>query len=122
MDLIRDPEENGRTGKALAALTNGLVHLLSQSYGRGPTKAKSYLLDDSYVVCVLEDTMTTVERILVERGHGDLVRQVRATFQQATADAFRAVAAEALGRRVIAYHSQMTLEPDRTFEFFILAD
>src|SRR5215211_3195582 len=60
MGLIRDPEENGRTGKALAALTNGLVHLLSQSYGRGPTKAKSYLLDDSYVVCVLEDTMTTV--------------------------------------------------------------
>ena len=122
MEFVPDRKKGAQSGAALASLTNGVVQLLSEFYGRGPPKAKSYLLDDRYAVCVLEDTMTTVERTLTERGHRDLVRQVRLTFQQLTADAFKATAAEALGRPVLAYHSQISLDPDRSFEFFVLAD
>jgi uncharacterized protein YbcI len=121
MEFVPDHKKQSH-GAALASLTNGVVQLLSESYGRGPTKAKSYLLDDRYAICVLEDGMTTAERTLTECGHGDLVRQVRLTFQGLTADAFKATAAEALGRPVLGYHSQISLNPDRSFEFFVLGD
>jgi uncharacterized protein YbcI len=107
-------------GEQLAAVTNGIVGLFREYYGRGPTKAKSFLLDGYIVVCVLEDTMTTVEQTLVKNGNGDMVRQVRLTFQEAMADQFEGVVAAAMGRRVTAYHSQLTLEPDMGFEFFVL--
>jgi uncharacterized protein YbcI len=107
-------------GEHLAAVTNGIVKLFREYYGRGPTKAKSYVLDDRILVCVLEDTMTTVERTLVENGHGSKVREMRLTFQEAMADEFKRCVTETMGRNVLAYHSQLTLEPDLGFEFFVL--
>jgi uncharacterized protein YbcI len=109
-----------RQGEQLAAVTNGIVQLFRQYYGRGPNKAKSYLLDERIVVCVLEETMTTVEQTLVEHGHRDMVRQVRLTFQGAMADEFKGTVERAMGRPVAAYHSQLTMEPDMGFEFFVL--
>ena len=107
-------------GEQLAAVTNGVVQLFRQYYGRGPTKAKSFLLDGYIVVCVLEDTMTTVEQTLVRNGNTDMVRQVRLTFQGVMADEFKSVVEKAMGRRVAAYHSQLTMDPDMGFEFFVL--
>jgi uncharacterized protein YbcI len=107
-------------GEQLAAVTNGIVKLFSDYYGRGPTKAKSYILDDRFIVCVLEDTMTKVERTLVECGEGHKVRDVRLTFQEAMADEFKNLVSAIMGRKVIGYHSQLTLEPDFGFEFFVL--
>jgi uncharacterized protein YbcI len=120
MEHAPAPDTGSRTGEQLADVTNGIVRLFRDYYGRGPTKAKSYLLDDHIVVCVLEDTMTTVERTLVDQGHGQKVRDVRLTFQEAMADEFKSVVSEALGRPVMAYHSQLTLDPDLGFEFFVL--
>jgi uncharacterized protein YbcI len=120
MEPVEVPESGTRTGEQLAAVTNGIVRLFHEYYGRGPTKAKSYLLDDRILVCVLEDTMTTVEETLVQQGHGHKVRDVRLTFQEAMAEEFKRVVTDALGRPVMAYHSQLTLEPDIGFEFFVL--
>jgi uncharacterized protein YbcI len=119
--------ENGETrgdenahGEELAEITNGIVRLFSDYYGRGPTRAKSFLLDDTYVVTVLRDTLTTVERTLAEAGHGDQVRSVRLTFQEAMADEFKGVVEAAFGRRVAAYHSQLLIDADLGFELFVL--
>jgi hypothetical protein len=51
-----------------------------------------------------------------------MVRQVRLTFQEAMAAEFMGVVERAMGRRVAAYHSQLTMEPDIGFEFFVLED
>lgn len=107
-------------GGELAAVTNGVVGLFSNYYGRGPTKAKTHLLGEDLLFTVLEDTMTVVERRLVELGEQTLVRRVRLTFQEAMAPEFRRVVEEATGRKVIAYHSQLSFEPDLGFEFFML--
>ena len=104
----------------MAEITNGIVRLFSEYYGRGPTRAKSYLLEDRYVVTVLRDTMTTVEKTLAENGHADLVRDVRLTFQEAMAASFKGVVEEVLGRPVAAYHSQILVDQDVGFEFFLL--
>jgi uncharacterized protein YbcI len=122
MDSTPSAGVSAVAGEELAAVTNGTVRPVSDWYGRGPTRAKSYLLDDRYVVCVLRETMTTVERTLADLGHGDLVRRVRITFQEAMLDEFKLVVEQALGRRVAAYHSQLSVEHDIGFEFFILED
>jgi uncharacterized protein YbcI len=107
-------------GPALADITTGIIQLFRQYYGRGPTKGKTYLTDDRYVLCVLEQTMTTVEQTLSKAGQVDLVRKVRLTFQEEMAGEFRAVVEKALGRKVIAYHSQLITDPDLGFELFVL--
>jgi uncharacterized protein YbcI len=120
VDPTQGSEADARRGEELAEVTNGIVRLFSEYYGRGPTRAKSYLLDDAYVVTVLRDTLTTVERTLAGAGHGDQVRSVRLTFQEALADTFKAVVEQALGRRVVAYHSQLLIDADMGFELFVL--
>ena len=120
MEHAQAPNGEVHGGEMLAAVTNGIVKLFREYYGRGPTKAKSYVLDDRILVCVLEETMTRVEQTLVENGHGDKVREVRVTFQEAMADEFKREVEERIGRKVIAYHSQLTLKPDIGFEFFVL--
>ena len=106
-------------GERLATVSNAIVAIFSECYGRGPTKAKTYAFDD-YVVCVLEDMLTTVEQTLVDRGEEDLVRSVRLCFQEIEAERFKEAVRSAMGREVIAYHSQVTFHPPVGFEFFVL--
>jgi uncharacterized protein YbcI len=108
-------------GQRLAAVSDAIVQIFSECYGRGPTKAKSYAFDD-YVLCVLEDILTTVEHTLVEKGQETLVRSVRLKFQETVADRFTAAVEEAMGRPVIAYHSQVTFHPAIGFEMFVLGN
>jgi uncharacterized protein YbcI len=108
-------------GEQLAAVSNAIVTIFAECYGRGPTKAKTYAFDN-YLFTVLEDILTTVERTLVDRGEEDLVRRVRLTFQEATSERFTSEVAAITGREVVAYHSQVTFHPPLAFEIFVLAD
>jgi uncharacterized protein YbcI len=109
------------SGERLAAISNAVVGIFSEYYGRGPTKAKSYVFDN-YVLCVLEDILTTVERTLVERGRQDLVRTVRLTFQEAVSERFTGAVSEIMGRKVLSYHSQVIFDPPMGFEIFVLEE
>jgi uncharacterized protein YbcI len=111
-------EERHRGGQ-LAEVSNAIVGIHAECYGRGPTKAKTYMFDN-YVVTVLEDILTTVECTLVKNDERDLVRRVRLTFQEAVADRFTGAVEEVMGRKVVTYHSQVTFDPPMGFEFFVL--
>jgi len=111
--------EEGIAGGQLAEVSNAIVGILRECYGRGPTKAKTYMFDN-YVVTVLEDILTTVEGTLVQNGEADLVRQVRVTFQEAVAHRFTDAVSDVLDREVMVYHSQVTFDPPMGFEFFVL--
>jgi uncharacterized protein YbcI len=119
MEHTPAPDTGSRTGEKLADVTNGIVKLFREYYGRGPTKAKSYMFDE-YLITVLDDLLTTVESTLVNNGREALVREVRLTFQEAVADRFKNVVTEITGRKVLTYHSQVTFHPARGFEIFIL--
>ena len=106
-------------GETAAEISNAIVGILSEFYGRGPTRVKTYLFDD-YVFTVCQDILTTVEETLVANGHQDLVRRVRLTFQEAEADRFKRAVEDVTGRRVATYHSQVTFEPAMGFEVFVL--
>jgi uncharacterized protein YbcI len=108
-------------GEQLAAVSNAIVKIFSDAYGRGPTKAKTYAFDN-YILCVLEDILTTVERTLVDRGEEDLVRRVRLRFQEVEAKQFTGAVEAVVGRTVVAYNSQVTFHPSVGFEMFVLED
>ena len=120
MESAPEQSIDPRHGEELAEITTGIVGLFSKYYGRGPTRAKSYLLDDEYLVTVLRDTLTSVERTLAEHGHEHQVRSVRLTFQEAMQNEFKGVVERVLGRKVIAYHSQLLIDADIGFELFVL--
>ncbi len=112
-------EERRHVGGQLAEVSNAIVGIFRECYGRGPTKAKTYRFDN-YVVTVLEDILTTVEETLVKNDEEDLVRQVRLTFQDKVSGRFIGAVEEILGRKVLTYHSQVTFDPAMGFEFFVL--
>jgi uncharacterized protein YbcI len=70
----------------------------------------------------MHEIFTTAEQTLIEAGEKDLVRRTRIAFQTALADEFKSVVADALGRRVLTYQSQIVFDPPSCVEFFILDD
>ncbi len=107
-------------GEVLTAISDGLVALLKEFYGRGPTRAKSYYEDD-LVVCLLRGGFTRVEQTLLEGGRGSAVIQQRVEFQDLMRERFETVIENATGRRVIGFMSGNQQDPDIMCEVFILA-
>jgi uncharacterized protein YbcI len=108
-------------GGARAEIATNIVRLHSEYYGKGPTKAKTYISDD-IVVVVLEETFTKAELTLVKRGEKEAIQQIRRRFQQAMADEFTSIVEQATGRVVKAFLSETNLEADVSVEFFLLGD
>ena len=108
-----------RLGAELAEVTQGLIALHRRFYGKGPTKAKTYAVNDT-VICMLEGGFTTVERTLIDEHDVEAVLQVRRSFQRAMETMFTEVVEKALGRKVIAYMSQIHADPDLAVELFVL--
>lgn len=106
-------------GEELTAISDGLVALLKEFYGRGPTQAKSYYQDD-LVVCVLRGGFTQVEQTLLDGGRGSAVIEQRMAFQELMRRRFEEVVEKATGRRVIGFMSGNQQEPDLMCEVFVL--
>jgi uncharacterized protein YbcI len=114
-------EHDRHIGDARAEISNRIVRLQSEYYGKGPTKAKTHISDD-IVVVVLEETFTKAERTLVGRGETEPVQQIRRHFQQAMADEFKSIVEQATGRVVRAFLSETNVEADVSVEFFLLGE
>ncbi|HET7121034.1 MAG TPA: Na-translocating system protein MpsC family protein [Solirubrobacterales bacterium] len=110
----------GRHGEELTEISDGLVALLKEFYGRGPTQAKSYYQDD-LVVCVLRGGYSQVEQTLLDGGRGSAVIQQRMAFQELMRERFEEVIERATGREVIGFMSGNQQEPDMMCEVFVLA-
>jgi uncharacterized protein YbcI len=107
-------------GDVLTAISDGMVALLKEFYGRGPTRTKSYYADD-LVVCVLRGGFSRVEQTLLDGGRGEAVIHQRMEFQEVMQDRFAAVIEGATGRQVIGFMSGNQQHPDMMCEVFILA-
>ena len=108
------------SGDVRTAISDGLVALLKEYYGRGPDRTKTYITDD-LVVCLLRGGFTRVEQTLLEGGHGNDVIRQRMAFQHVMRERFERVVEEATGRRVIGFMSGNQQDPDMICEVFVLA-
>jgi uncharacterized protein YbcI len=116
----RAVKNNPRThGDMLTAISDGMVGLLKEFYGRGPTRTKTYYEDD-LVVCLLRGGFSRVEQTLLEGGRGSSVIQQRMDFQDLMRERFEGVIEDATGRHVIGFMSGNQQDPDIMCEVFIL--
>jgi uncharacterized protein YbcI len=120
---VGDPEEQGVPllvgGKLLAEITNRIVALTREHYGRGPIRAKTYVLDN-LIVCVLTDGFTAIERTMMEGGEAGRVLEMRRDFQRLMEERYRAMIEQLTGCKVLAFLSQAYVEPDLTVEMFVM--
>jgi uncharacterized protein YbcI len=108
-------------GEMRAMISREIVRLQAEYYGKGPTRAKTYIVDD-LVVVVLEESFTRAEKTLVDRGEHEAIQNIRRRFQQQMADDFTSVIEQATGRKVRVFLSETNLEHDVSVETFLLAD
>ncbi|WCB95616.1 hypothetical protein DSM104299_04365 [Baekduia alba] len=116
---MSEPTSSVDPGGRRAAISNAIVGLFKEFYGKGPTAAKTYFNDD-WVFCVMEGGLTRNEETFLAAGKHDLVRGVRLEFQEIMRDRITGAVAEIVGRPVLTYHSQVLFEPVRFVEMFLL--
>ena len=107
------------SGELALAISNRIVGLHKHFYGKGPTKARAFYLDD-VVVVVMRGGFSKVEETLHRAGRRGAVIAQRAEFQAVVEDEFRAAVEELTGRRVVAFMSANHQDPDMAAELFVL--
>jgi uncharacterized protein YbcI len=105
-------------GSLLLALSNAMVKLHKEQFGRGPTKARSHFAGPDTLVCVLSDLLLPAERKLVEMGNQERVIDSRTSFQYATRPEFIAAAEQIVQRKVTAFASGIDPDKNVAFETF----
>ena len=108
-------------GEMRATISNEIVRLQAEYYGKGPTRAKTYLVED-LVVVVLEESFTRAEKTLAQRGEREAIEHIRRRFQQQMADEFTSVVEQATGRKVRVFLSETNIDQDVSVETFLLDD
>src|ERR671912_927589 len=98
-------------GEIRAAISKEIVRLQAEYYGKGPTRAKTYIVED-LVVVVLEESFTRAEKTLAERGEREAIQHIRRRFQQHMSDSFTSVVEQATGRKVKAFLSDTDIDRD----------
>jgi uncharacterized protein YbcI len=101
-------------------ISNAMVRLYKEAFGRGPTKARAQFAGPDTLVVVLENSLTVAERNLVAMGEHQRLREARLFFQYALEDQFRTIVEEALGRRTVAFVSGLDSARDVAMEVFTL--
>ena len=105
----------------LSAISREMVRALKQYYGKGPVKAKSYLMDD-FLLVIMRDGQLTAEDTMVEAGREDTVRQFRQEFENVMAERLIGTIEQLTGRKVVTYQSQVLFNPHIVCELFFFED
>jgi uncharacterized protein YbcI len=116
---VTEHDETLSVGELQAAVSNAIVRIMRDFYGKGAARSRTTIFDE-YVFVILEDVLTTAEMTLRNGGAGELVRKVRMRFEDVMTSAFVGEVERLTGRTVVAYHSQVVLEPPSCFEIFVL--
>jgi uncharacterized protein YbcI len=106
-------------GELSVAISNGMVQLLRQYTGRGPTKARTTVGRD-HVLIMIRDALTRGERTLVDAGYNDDVMSTRRRFQEVMRPEATSMVEELTGRPVVGFMSDNHANPDLGVEVFIL--
>jgi uncharacterized protein YbcI len=104
----------------LAAVTDAMVGFHQRYYHREPVTAKTMLLGDDLLACVLSGVYTDVEKTMIEIQRGTIVQETRNEFQNAMQGRFIKVIEDLSGRRVLAFISNHHVGPDIEIELFFL--
>jgi uncharacterized protein YbcI len=116
------PEPPLTGDELLTGVTNAMVELHRHYYHRKPVTAKTRMLGDDILICVLGGVYTDVEKTMIELQRAPIVRDTRNAFQNAMQQKFIAKIQHLTGRSVAAFVSDSHVGPDIEIELFMLAD
>jgi uncharacterized protein YbcI len=122
MDEMQQPRigHADRLGLELQEVTNGMVRLYKELFGRGPTKARTNYAGPDTLVATIENSLTPAERNMIDLGEDQRVREIRMFFQHASHAEFTGTVEQITGRRVRAFVSGMDTDQDVATEVFYL--
>jgi uncharacterized protein YbcI len=101
-------------------LSNAVVRVYKETFGRGPTKARASFAGHDTLVVVLEQTLTVAERHLAALGEHERARAGRQRLRDSIEPALRAVVEQLLGRRTVVCVGGIDLDHDVAVEVFTL--
>jgi uncharacterized protein YbcI len=104
----------------LCAVNDALVSLHERYHHRTPVSAKTTMLGDDLLACVLGGVYTDVEKTMIELQRSPAVRETRSAFQDAMQHKFIEIVETLSGRDVLAFISDSHVGPDLEIEMFIL--
>ncbi|MCW2980307.1 MAG: hypothetical protein JWO14_2034 [Solirubrobacterales bacterium] len=114
-----DPTAERQVGNSLAsAISREMVKAMKTFYGRGPSKAKSYLVDDLLFV-VMRDGMTEGEKTMLQADEADAVRAFRQRFENIMTERLVGTIEQLTERKVTTYQSQVLFDPHVIVEIFV---
>jgi uncharacterized protein YbcI len=116
------PEQTAaeQRGMQTAELSNAMVRIYKEQFGRGPTKAHAVYAGPDLVICTLEHSLTPAEHRMVQLGEHQRVRDIRTFFQHASEQEFVGAVEQITGRRVRAFVSGTDTNQDVSSEVFYL--
>jgi uncharacterized protein YbcI len=103
----------------LNAVSNAMVALHKEQFGRGPTSARSNFAGSDALICVMQDALLPAERAMVEMGEAQRVRESRTWFQVATAPRFIETVEQIVDRKVFSFASATDPERGVVMEVFV---
>jgi uncharacterized protein YbcI len=101
----------------LARISTEMVRAQKKFFGKGPTSAKSYMIDD-FLLIVMRGSRTVAEQTMLDFGQGDLVRHFRQQFENEMTSRLTGLIEELTGRKVLGYQSQVLFRPEVVLEIF----
>ncbi len=104
----------------LAAVTDSMVSLHERYHHRTPVAARTQLMEDELLACVMGGVYTDVEKTMIELQRGAVVKDIRSTFQNAMQGKFISEVERLSGRRVTTFISHSHVGPDLEIELFVL--
>ena len=104
----------------LSAISNEMVRLYKDQFGRGPTKTRTNWAGADVLVVTLEETFTPAERSLRRLGKHRELRDLRMLFQYAETEAFCEPVERLTGRKVRSFVSGIDTQADLATELFVL--
>ena len=114
------PTERDHHASVLMEVSNTMVRLFKDQFGRGPTAARTHWAGEDTLVCILEDTFTPAERNLVRMGEHQRLRDLRLFFQYASVREFCEPVEQITGRTIRSFQSSTDTEAEGlSIEVFI---
>jgi uncharacterized protein YbcI len=101
-------------------ISNEMVQLYKELFGRGPARARTYFAGPDMLICSLEGSFTPAERSMAEMGEHQRLRETRLFFQHARENDFRGTVEQVTGRRVRGFLSGTDTYADLSCEVFYL--
>jgi uncharacterized protein YbcI len=109
-----------RDGLMMVELSNAMVRLYKELFGRGPTKVRTSFAGPDLLVTTLENSLTRIERTMADAGEHERLRDLRMHFQYLGEDDFVGAVEQITGRKVRAFVSGMDTRRDVASELFYL--